>query len=142
MSIQSELTALKARSTLLRAEAVVEWARKHPASALHKALEWDNAKAAEEFRIWQVRRLIAIFVVSAEGDRTLISLSIDRTAGGGYRSFDDIALDVRFSEVALQDALQELERVRKKYHRLKQLIRVWAEIDKVKARAAPHKKAS
>jgi 4-hydroxyphenylpyruvate dioxygenase-like putative hemolysin len=37
---------------------VVEFARSHPKSALHRALQWDDAKAAKAYRLIQANTLI------------------------------------------------------------------------------------
>ena len=134
MTIRDELLALKGRSALITAESIVDWARDNPSSDLHRALEWDNDVAAEQHRIWQARRLIAIHVISEEGDRTFVSLSIDRQRdGGGYRGLDDVIRKQSLRDVLLEDALQELERVRQKYERLQELAGVWAEIKKTRS---------
>lgn len=130
MTVKAELEALY-DGGILRAEDVVAWAKDHPESALHSQIEWDDAKAADEYRIWQVRRLIAIHVVTEQGDRRLISLSVDRTKGGGYRAFEDIADAPALRDVMLADALADLKRVRKKYQRLQELAKVWSEVDRV-----------
>jgi hypothetical protein len=64
MSIRDELESLQQQSGVLKAEDVVEWARVHSDSALHGAIEWDDAVAGHNYRLWQVRQLISIHVVS------------------------------------------------------------------------------
>src|SRR5215467_10271488 len=91
--IQGELYALKNDEGLWVPEDILVWARHHPRSALHQRLEWDDAKAGHEHRLWQVRQLVAIHCVKSEGSgaRQLVSLSIDRIRpGGGYRDIDDV----------------------------------------------------
>ena len=133
MTIRDELLALKDENDLFVPEQIVEWARDNPASALHKSLTWDNDKAASEYRIWQVRRLISINVVYADGHRQLVSLSIDRTnSGGGYRDVQDILPRPDLREIMLADALRELERMQEKYEHVSELIGVWAETEKVR----------
>lgn len=135
MTIRDELLALKRRDGMIVAEDGIEWARKHPNSDLYRSLQWDDAKAAHEHRLWQVRRLIAIHIVSDEGGRQVVSLSIDRTKErGGYRDLDDVLPRRDLREVLLQDALAELERVQAKYNRLQELSEVWAAKDQVKKR--------
>jgi hypothetical protein len=51
------LHALEARDGLVHPQAVVEAAR-DPASPLHALFEWDDAKAAEEYRIQTARTII------------------------------------------------------------------------------------
>lgn len=134
MTIKAELLALKRKNGMILAEDGVVWARKHPQSKLHKSLEWDDAKAGQEYRIWQVRRLIALYIVSASGQRQLVSLSIDRSKEGGYRSLDDVLPNSQLRDVLLEDALKELDRVQQKYDSLTELSAVWTAKEQVKVR--------
>lgn len=129
-AIKLELLAIKsmAEDGLLRAPAVVEWARGNPDSALHGALEWDDQKAAEEHRYNQVRQLIRLHVVTSDGTPQLVSLSFDRAKNGGYRDIDDVLKSRDMSAVMLADALAELERVQSKYEHVKELTAVWEEV--------------
>lgn len=135
MTIKSELLALSKKRKKLSTTFVVEWAQANRASALHSALEWDDKVAGQRYREWQVRQLIGIYVFDDSGDRSLISLSIDRGAGG-YRSVDDIAASPDLMMVMAEDARLELLRVRAKYGRVKELIEIWSTIDKVAGRKA------
>jgi hypothetical protein len=135
MTIRDELVQLQKRDGLLRPESAVAWASKHPQSALHGALEWDDSSAAHQYRIWQVRQLIAVHVVNEEGVRQIVSLSIDRVnQGGGYREIGSILASPPLREILLADALAELERVRLKYHGLVELAKVWDEVNRAKTR--------
>lgn len=137
MTIRSELLDLQAEAGgLLQAERVVRWARENPESSLYRNLEWDDAKAGEQFRIWQVRRLIAIHVVSEQGQRQLVSLTIDRMENGGYRDIFAVIANPSMREVLLADALADLERLRLKYEGLKELVSVWEEVGKVRSKQA------
>lgn len=140
-AIQRELEALQGADGLIRAEEVVEWAAAHPDSALHGQFEWDDAAAAIEHRVWQARRLIALHIVTETGERKTISLTVDRTKGGGYRAVEDVARIPELREVMLRDALGELKRTRARYRHLQELARVFEEIDRVAA-AAPAEAAA
>lgn len=137
MTIKQELLALKSASPagLLHPREAVEWARSNPASALHRALDWDDPHAAENWRIWQVRQLITMHVVNDDGEPQIVSLSIDRKGSGGYRSIDDVVTNRNLSEIMLADALAELERVRLKYARVEALTSIWKEVEQVQTRA-------
>ncbi len=129
MSIASEIEALKDKDGLVTAERVVDWARKHPRSALYRAPEfcgWDEGKLAAEHLLWAARRLIALNITYADGTRKTVSLSIDRSrAGGGYRDVDDVLRDQTLHELMLRDALRELERMEVRYARITALQPVW-----------------
>ena len=136
MSIKSELLSIQHATTdnILHAEDVVQWAQENPASALHRVIEWDNAKAAHAYRLSQVRHLIQVHVVADDNTPLLVSLSIDRPIGGGYRDLADVGRVPNLREILLADALMELERVRSKFERVQELTRVWEEADAVRAR--------
>jgi hypothetical protein len=131
--IQKELMAIKGDNELLLAEDVVSWARKHKSSALHGQFEWDQRRAAHAHWLDTARRLIAIHVVYADGQRSLVSLSIDRARPkGGYRDVDDVRNTQSLYEVMLDDALRELKRMEEKYGHIKALAPVWGTAEKVR----------
>lgn len=119
---------------MLHAEDVVSWARQHPRSALHRKFEWDDKKAALEYRIWQARRLIQVTVVDAEKNAQLVNLSVDRTGGGGYRQVSEVLSSKKLSQIMLDDALDELDRVKLRYSRVRQLTGVWNIVARLRRR--------
>ncbi|HZT90267.1 MAG TPA: hypothetical protein VFA12_20170 [Stellaceae bacterium] len=141
-TVAGELLALASQINTgdkLQAQQVVDWARSHPKSALYAALcplgtdgKWDLVKAAEEYLLHQARRLIAVHIVDEAGARKVVSLSVDRVSGGGYRRVKDVLMDVELTAVMLKDALAELQRVRLKYETVQALAGVWRELDRVK----------
>ena len=135
MTIKSELLSIQHATTdnILHVSDVVEWARENPGSLLHRSLEWNDEKAANEYRFDQARRLIAIHVVADDGAPLVVSLTIDRKAGGGYRDLNDVGARPDLRQIMLNDALAELERVRTKYERVRELAAVWEETDRVAA---------
>lgn len=134
--IRTELLNIQKASAdkMLHAEHVVAWAKRNKSSALHRQFEWDNSKAANEYRIWQARRLIQINVVTEDGGPQVVSLSVDRGKGGGYRDVRDVLSSRELSEIMLRDALAELNRVQARFVRVKELTGVWAAVKRVKAR--------
>ncbi len=136
MSLKSELMALQSAADqgILHAEAVVSWARMHPDSALHRSIQWDDAIAAREHRLWQARQLIQLHIRDERGEPLMVSLSIDRQGGGGYRPIADVAKTPELREIMLSDALSELERVQAKYARVKELETVWQQAETVRVR--------
>lgn len=144
MTIKTELLKLyeKAPDGLLKPQTAVDWARDNPASALYKALEWDDTKAADGYRCEQVRHLIRVTLINNDdGVREMISLTIDRVnPGGGYRDIDRILASEKMTRVMLEDALAELDRVHRKYEALAVLSGVWEEVGRVKT-ASERKKA-
>lgn len=143
MTIKSEILALKGRTgEKLHAGQVIDWARAHPNSRLHRAIEWNDAKAAADYRLWQVRQLIQVHVVDEDDAPIFVSLSVDRTAGGGYRAISDVLKSRTLSEVMFSDAAEELKRVREKYELVDGLMEVWRAVDKVNNRRARKKAAA
>lgn len=142
--IRNELRAIQAADPggILHPEKAVAWAKSHKSSALYRALEWNDNKAAAEYRLSQIRRLIQIYVVTGDGRPQLVSLTIDRSNGGGYRPIEKVVADPDLAAELLKDALHELERVREHYEWIKSLQPIWNEVDKVKTRAARRSKRS
>jgi hypothetical protein len=140
MSIRSELLALKKADGRFVAEEAVTWAERNKSSKLYGALEWDDSVAGHHYRVWQMRNLITLHIVDPEtGEPEVISLTIDRVNGdgGGYRLISDILLVPSMRATMLADALEELERIQQKYHRLNQLAGVFKAIDRVKNKLQP-----
>lgn len=138
--IGAELLARKNAQGLINPEEVVQWAHDNPGTRLHNSLEWDDALAGHRHRLWQVRGLIAVHIVDAEGSRAAISLSIDRSHDGGYRPIGEIMARPNLRQVMLEDALSELQRVQAKYAALQELQRVWDAAHEVRETRVPRRK--
>lgn len=115
---------------VLRAEDVVRLAAnpKHP---LHDKFEWNNGKAASQYRLWQARELIRVSVTmlaeSKTAIRAFVSLKDDRAkVGGGYRAIHDVLSDAEMRDRLMGEALDELEDFKQKYKTLKELAPVFA----------------
>jgi hypothetical protein len=137
-NIAVELAAL-ARGGRLNPRRVVQWARAHRASALHGCFQWDNTKAAEQYRLWQARELIVSVEVKYEdGQRRQVYVSPLPSRGreGGYRRLVDVLSEKEARAQFLAQALEELERVCAKYEDLTELAGVRAEVRLVRAKKA------
>lgn len=134
-----ELRQVRGDLPLLRAEDVVEWARKNKRSALHTQFNWNDRDAAERYRIDQARALIRLIVIPGTRRSRYVSLTIDRVDSGGYRDVEIVMRSSALRAVRLRDALLELNRIRQKYAELEELTAVFAAIDAAnpeRARAA------
>lgn len=132
MSVKDELLAIQtAHEGILNPRDVVTWAAKNKRSALYAALEWDDPTAANAHRLWQVRQLIQLHVVTENHEPLMVSLSIDRR-DGGYRSISDVVQVPNLRDIMLEDALSELNRVQAKYQRVTELTNVWKEAETVR----------
>lgn len=136
-----ELKSLAARNSgVLLPEKVIESAR-NKNSILHRCFEWDNNEAAHKYRMIQARYMISVAVEviphSKVQTKVFVSLSKDRYDGGGYRTTVDVMSDQQMYQQLLDDALENMERFREKYQRLKELRRVVAEMNQASRKIKP-----
>lgn len=128
--IEKELETVRSRDRQkrLRPEAVVQFAR-NPRTALHKRFEWDDTEAGKAYRLWQARQIISIAVLVVHENRpayrAYVSLPSDRQTGGGYRSLDVVMRNPTMYAEMLDDALEDLKRLKQKYGQLQELELVW-----------------
>ena len=130
---------------LLRPASVVDAARDEK-SPLHGAFEWDDTEAAQKYRLLQAQSLIRSFKVEIERNGqtytvpVFVGVSTDRTgdkADNPYRMLEQVVEKPDLMAVAVRDALDQLEALRKRYAHLQELADVWAAVDKhVKTRKA------
>ena len=135
-SISRELLKLRNANGVINPADVVAWAKTHTKSHLHAALEWDDEIAGERWRVQQVRQLIVLNIVDADGGRQFVSLSCDRKHDGsnGYRPLSDVIGRADLRDIMVQDALADLERMQQRYERLTELQSVWAEADRLRSK--------
>lgn len=131
MQIYDEIAKIKGKRSKVHAVDLVDWAKRHPDSALYKAFEWDDTIAAQQYRLQQAAQLIRLHISKEEGVRTFVSLSVDRVTGGGYRHVQDVVKDTDLRTVMVADALAEFQRVRMKYRHLQEFVKVFEAVDEV-----------
>lgn len=135
VGIQRELDAIRKKNGgILQCAKVVEFAR-DPKTALHGRFEWDDTAAAQEYRLWQARELIRVYVTvlasETEPVRAFVSLVSDRVkVGGGYRGIVEVMSDEGLREELLAEALAEAARWKEKWKRLKELVPIFVEIER------------
>ena len=131
MTIEIELKTIASGVDILKPIDIITWASENRESALGNYFVWDNEKAGHEYRLYQARKVIRIYLVKYDdGEPEFVSLSIDRhEPGGGYRRVEDVIKVPSLMEVMLADALKELERVRQKYNKVEALSSVWKAIE-------------
>lgn len=138
-AVFAEMQKIRSRHKgILRPENVLSYA-KNPRTALHEKFEWDDAKAGYEYRLWQAREMIAVFVTVVKPNtspvRTFVSLRTDRMfPGGGYRALVDVMTDAALRKQLLAEALDDAERWQAKYALLSELTPVFQELAKLKAK--------
>jgi len=125
---------------LLTPEAIVDAARDKK-TELHSHFEWDDSKAAEQYRLEQARGILQVtveYLRDSKGKkvpcRVFVSLTSDRK-GGGYRSTVDVMNDKDYKAQLLKDALDDLETFKRKYFELKELAVIFEAMRKVKKAA-------
>lgn len=134
---QELLRIAESNSGVLKPEDVVH-AAESVTSPLHSHFEWDDSKAAADYRLFQARNLIRVTVQYLSPEPTLsrvfVSLLSDRgEAGGGYRTMVNVLGDAAQRQDLLREALGELRRAEKKYGGLVELAGVWDALNGVAA---------
>lgn len=133
--LESELLEIKGGRELVTAEEILTYAEEHRDSAWAQELEWNDKVAGREHRLNQVRQLIITLEITiGKRVRRFHSLSIDRhnRMGGGYRDINDILREQTLYDVMLQDALNELARMKERYELLKELKPLWDAAEKLR----------
>jgi hypothetical protein len=112
LDIVAELNRIaREHGGVARPEDVVEAARP-PDSVLHSRFQWDDTKAAAQYRLFQARQLLRVTIIMRDKDErsivvpTFTSLTTER--GQGYRATTTIFAD---PDLALQQAVDVLRQV-------------------------------
>lgn len=143
-TVKKELDKLSKRKKLLKAQAIVDFA-KNPKTALHDYFEWDDKIAGNEFRLQQARRIIRVYIeetpYSDVPQRIRISLKQDRIkAHGGYRRLQDVISDKDLWQEYEEQCLVDLIYLRDKYNDIKKYHCIWQEINKLEKAKTDSKK--
>lgn len=135
MTIREELLQIQAANNgVCSPAAVVNYAR-NPETLLHNRFEWNDSKAAENYRLWQARQVISLELIVIPSEkkeietRFFVSLTDDRKNDGGYRSIVDVMEDPNLRDQLLQDAFKEFRRVKAKYGHLNELASIFDAVD-------------
>ena len=95
-----------------------------PQHPLHGFFEWDNTKAAVQFRLDQARGIIRLVRVAdtdaEEAPRAFISIGSDK--GTSYRSFGEVKASADLTDAVLAAAQRELEAFERRYRSLKEVL--------------------
>ncbi len=111
--------------------AVVDAARDETA-VLHSLFEWDDERAAEEYRVEQARRIVSSIRVVRESSSVPAPafVHVRREEGTeGYRSIQVALEDPADRKFVLQEARNALAAARKIYGSLEEFSKVWDAID-------------
>ncbi len=133
-----ELERIERKNGVVTPSLVLDASRDEKAP-LHKCFEWDNAKAAENYRLVQAGMIIRnVTVVHQQTStepiitRAFVNTS-ERGVGkeGAYISIHAAMSDDEQREFTLQQAIIELKQLKRKYQDLAELADVYAAIDKL-----------
>lgn len=143
--IAHELKAIYEKEKLLTAENVLNHA-KDENNPLHDLFTWDDSKAAHEYRLWEARSLIKSVKVTIKTGveevtvRKYVNLRTDETNNANpwghnseYKEVKEVLNDEQRREIMYQQALNELNSFRKKYHNFQIFENIIKEIDKILA---------
>ena len=117
----------------LTASNLVEASRPKDAP-LHKEFEWNNTKAAEEWRKHQARNIIHSLVLVTEpgtDSESVRAFFKIETRSNNYESIVAIVRDENKYESLKAAALRELKVFQRKYHTISELGKVFAAIDEL-----------
>lgn len=137
--IKKELLKIqKANRGILKPDDVVEFARDSN-TALHSRFQWDDTKAAHEYRLWQAREIIRVVVIMLPNHnmetRAFVSLQSDRNKpGGGYRGTVSVMKSPDTRMELLGQALREHRAWEQKYIHLSELADVFKAAERVEKR--------
>jgi hypothetical protein len=104
-------------------------------SPLHPAFEWNDAVAADQYRLEQGRLMIrSIRVVYAEDPkcqpvRAFVTLRTPEQDAASARATEDVMKDPALRSQLLSDCLRQLVSLRVKYRQFQELAIVFREID-------------
>jgi hypothetical protein len=136
--VGEHLETLRQANGGLTARLVVDDAKASD-SPLHDELEWNNARAADEYRLHQARVLMAsvVVVMSVDGEKektTRAFVVVSEDDVDRYESIQVVLNDATLRQQVLARALRELEAWQKKYDDLEEFAGVRRAITKTKAR--------
>ena len=107
----------------LHAEDVVSAAR-DPISPLHGKFEWEDSKAAQQYRLWQARKLIASVTIKLP-DGQPVRKYINVTVGPAARQYEPVVLVVQDEDkftAVLNETLRDLHKIQGKVEGLRQMV--------------------
>lgn len=113
---------------------IVEESRPEDA-VLHKLFDWDDASAAEKYRLTQARFIIRNIQHTEETGNGNVVVRTYHNTDHGYKPTQVIMQDAYMREILLRTALKELEEFRAKYHHLAALAVVFDAMDKIEKTA-------
>lgn len=115
-------------------EQIVEYARKNTDSELHKCFEWDDAKAAEKWRLQQAKLIVCNLVTNIaedEDSEPVLVRVFHKVENTNYVPLEVHVSDADSYQKLLAEALRELRAFRQKYQNLCELNEVFDAIEDI-----------
>ncbi len=145
-SYKTELQKLLEKHGHLTPEILLDEAR-NKKSKLHAFFQWDNAKAAHQWRLEQASfllRSVKITIETESGEkvstRAFVHIRLndeesdeEPESRGRYYSLDTVLADDAMTAQMMEEAMRDLRSFHRKYFNLKQLAPVMAAIDDMMA---------
>jgi len=134
--VGEELEKIEQRYGQIDAKHVVTVAA-NPTSPLHNFFEWNDAKAATQYRLDQARGIIQCVIIKAIGDkeqrpvRAFVNISVE--AGRQYNSITTVMSDKEKRARLIAQAKSELEDWRERYNDLREFSEVFEAIRQLEA---------
>ena len=108
-------------------------------AVMHRCYEWDDAKAAEKFRLQQSKMILSSLVVVYEpagpSEEKKIEVrafqNVSEERDGSFLHIDTVLADYDLTDIVMRRAMNELAAFKKKYADLEALSGVFSAIDVV-----------
>ena len=132
--IKEELEAIaEGNRGILRGIDVIRFAQENQDSTLNSRFQWDDSKAAHQYRLQQARQLIRLHVTVVSDDspevKVWVSLSGDRVQeDGGYRRVESVMSNDLQRAALVKEALRDANVWRTKWRDLDELRAIFAAI--------------
>tara|TARA_R100000152_G_C6772723_1_gene199745 strand:- start:826 stop:1323 length:498 start_codon:yes stop_codon:yes gene_type:complete len=134
--VGDKLQELRDKNNGLTASIIIEEA-KHKTSVLHGAFEWDDSKAAHEWRLHSARHLMrSVEIVSTKeegGTRSLPAFVFVKTDDGPrYETLAVVQSDEELRRQVLERAEKEFDQWAKRYEEYEEFLSVFKAFDKTR----------
>lgn len=129
------IEAIRERLGHVHPSDVVEDARPEGAP-LHPCFEWNDAAAAQKWRVEQARAVLRALVIlpndapDADPVRAFVAIGSDNEPND-YMPLSVVMSDEELRRRALRDALDQLNQLKARYATLRELEKVWAAVQEI-----------
>jgi len=116
---------------------ILDFAQKK-SSRLYKYFEWNDAKAAEKYRLSQASYMLRVVYIEVETSsgpsetRAFVSIKSHSNKTRKYTSVSDAMDDQDYYQVVLEDIVKQLVTIRNKHRNIKELKSIFGAIDRLK----------